>query len=42
MSLEKQIREAVAQALGVSKLNEAYVTQAKKFKLATEFLSDKV
>ncbi len=42
MSLEKQIREAVAAALGVNKLAEAYVTKAKKFKLATEFLSDKV
>ena len=37
MSLEKQIREAVAAALGVNKLNEAYVTKAKKLKLATEF-----
>lgn len=42
MNLEKRIREAVAETLGVKKLKEAYVTQAKKFKLPTEFLSDKV
>ena len=42
MDLEKQIREAVAQALGVDSLNESYVTKAKKFKLSTEFLSNKV
>ena len=42
MNLEKRIREAVAETLGVKKLKEAYVTKAKKFKLPTEFLSDKV
>lgn len=42
MDLEKRIREAVADALGVEKLKEAYVTKAKKFKLPTEFLSNKV
>ena len=42
MNLEKKIREAVAETLGVKRLKEAYVTQAKKFKLSTEFLSDKV
>ena len=42
MDLEKRIREAVAEALGVEKLKEAYVTKAKKFKLPTEFLSNKV
>ena len=42
MNLEKRIRDAVAETLGVKKLKEAYVTKAKKFKLPTEFLSDKV
>ena len=42
MDLEKRIREDVADALGVEKLKEAYVTKAKKFKLPTEFLSNKV
>ena len=42
MNLEKRIREAVAETLGVKKLKEAYVSKAKKFKLPTAFLSDKV
>ena len=42
MNLEKRIRDAVAETLGVKKLKEAYVTKAKKFKLPTDFLSDKV
>ena len=42
MNLEKRIRDAVAETLGVKKLKESYVTKAKKFKLPTEFLSDKV
>ena len=42
MNLEKRIRDAVAETLGVKRLKEAYVTKAKKFKLPTEFLSDKV
>ena len=42
MNLEKKIREAVAASLGVKQINESYVTKAKKFKLSTEFLSDKV
>jgi len=42
MDLERQIRAAVAKTLGVKKLKESYVTQAKKFKLSTEFLSAKV
>ena len=42
MNLEKRIRDAVAETLGVKRLKESYVTKAKKFKLPTEFLSDKV
>ena len=42
MDLEKKIRAAVAETLGVKRLKEAYVTKAKKFKLPTEFLSVKV
>ena len=40
---ESDIVENIRQTLGLpaQKVNEAYVTQAKKYKLNTEFLSNK-
>lgn len=38
---EKELRNIISESLGKKKISEAYVTQAKKYELNTEMLSEK-
>ena len=38
---DKELRKIISESLGKKKLDEAYVTQSKKYELSTELLSEK-
>ena len=38
---DKELRKIISDSLGKKKIDEAYVTQSKKYELSTELLSEK-